>query len=120
MRCEPKTIGKIKDIDLPDGYKLIRLIVQEYDRGDYKDWSISGKMVTPNKCLTLENGKPLGVSYDIHMRFRQADYKLTIIDLYWELPEGVWEMVEGKLTEAAKAFESTYRLQKDLKSKSIS
>lgn len=103
--CKPKIVAELDDISLPGGYMLTGLIVQEYDRGNYIDRSIEGELVTPTGYPARYEGEPLTVMYDIDMRFRGARYKLTTIDMSWELPEGVWGIVEDALTQAAQAYE---------------
>lgn len=105
MICEPKTLAIIEaEIELPNGYTLADFIFQEYDRDEYKDHSIRCVLITPDG-LEREDGELLKVLYDVHMRFKNTDYKLAFIDLHWELPEGVWEAAEDKLTELAQTFE---------------
>lgn len=99
--CEPKVVAHLDDIQLPDGYKLSNLIVQEYDRGDYIDKSIKGSLTTPAGYPTRYKGEPLCVMYDIDMKFRNAHNKLTFIDYHWYLPASVWQLVENALTIAA-------------------
>ena len=103
--CEPVIVARLDDIALSGGYTLTGLIVQEYDRGGYVDKSIVGELVTPNGYPARYEGEPLTVQYDIDMRFRGAHHKLTTIDMYWLLPEGVREMVEDALTQAAREYE---------------
>ena len=117
MICKPRTVAKLGDVNLPDNYVLTDLTVQEYDRGDFKDFAIKGKMSTPNGYPARYEGEPLDVLYDIHMDFRRVDYKLTFIDYHWELPQKVWDIVEDKLTEIAKAFEMSYDLAKTIQNK---
>ena len=103
--CKPMIVANLDDIALSGGYTLTGLTVQEYDRGNYIDTSIEGKLVTPAGYPARYEGEPLTVMYDIDMRFRNAHHKLTTIDMYWLLPEGVREMVEVALTQAAQEYE---------------
>ena len=102
--CLPTIVDFLDDIYLPNGYTLKNLTVKEYDRCDHVDKSIDGILVTPAGYPACYDGEPLGVQYDIDMRFRGSKNKLSFIDMHWELPEGVWETVEDALTRVAKTY----------------
>lgn len=97
-------IAKIDDIELPEGYRLINLVLEKYEREGYNDYYIHGYLETPNGYPARYEGKPLALFYDIHSNYNSHYYCLNYIDFHWELPKHIWETVESKLTEIALIF----------------